>query len=384
MRFPDRLRTPQAVVLADRLERNLAQMAAFASGSGIELRPHAKTHKCVEIARRQIELGASGISVATVGEGEALCRRSHSGPGSNFGDGPGRLDDVFIAYPLWPAEDLLDRLRALASFRDGVKLTVGVDSTESAHLLSDLAGVVDVMVEVDCGLRRTGVYPDPPDQLLAVGRAVQHSGLHLKGVFTFPGHSYLPGGQAAAAQDEADALVQAAQVLMAGGLAEPGRGLERSGGSTPSAHHSVASALTEMRPGVYVFNDAQQVELGVASLDQVALVIAATVVSRPRPDRIVLDAGSKALGPDRPVWTSGHGRLLDWPEARVTGLWEHHAVVSFQGVDEPPPGMGEVVAVVPNHVCTAVNLTPELLVVDGALHGNIVDTWVVAAMGANR
>ncbi len=127
-----------------------------------------------------------------------------------------------------------------------------------------------------------------------------------------------------------------------------------------------------------MFQDAQQVELGTAELDEVALLVAATVVSRPERSRFVLDAGSKVLGPDRPAWASGHGRLAGWPDARVTGLWEHHAVVTLDG---PGPELGDVVAVVPNHVCTAVNLVPELLVVDQA---RVVDRWAVAARAANR
>jgi D-serine deaminase-like pyridoxal phosphate-dependent protein len=127
-----------------------------------------------------------------------------------------------------------------------------------------------------------------------------------------------------------------------------------------------------------VFNDAQQVELGVVPMEDVALMVAATVVSRPVPGRIVLDAGSKVLGSDRPPWASGYGRLADRPEARIVGLWEHHAVVELEG---PGPALGEVVAVVPNHVCSAVNLVPELLVVD---RSQIVERWKVNARAANR
>ena len=193
-------------------------------------------------------------------------------------------------------------------------------------------------------------------------------------MFTFPGHSYGPGAGTEAAKDEAEALAQASEILVASGFTCE----ERSGGSTPSAHLVQPGTLTEIRPGVYAFNDAQQVELGVATMDDVALMVASTVVSRPAPDRIVLDAGSKVLGPDRMPWATGHGRLADWPDARVVGLWEHHAVVELQGRG---PALGEIVAMVPNHVCTAVNLVADLLVVDGE---QVVDRWPVAARAANR
>ena len=150
----------------------------------------------------------------------------------------------------------------------------------------------------------------------------------------------------------------------------------RSGGSTPTAALSESDVLTELRPGVYAFQDAQQAELGSADLADIALTAVATVVSRGR-DRAVLDAGSKVLGADRPAWTTGFGRLPDDPGARVVALSEHHATVTFPGA---APAVGERVRVAPNHVCTAVNLADELVVVDGGVE---VDRWPVAARGAN-
>jgi D-serine deaminase-like pyridoxal phosphate-dependent protein len=136
--------------------------------------------------------------------------------------------------------------------------------------------------------------------------------------------------------------------------------------------------MTEMRPGVYVFNDAQQVELGTAEWDTVALSAAATVVSRHGRD-VVLDAGSKVLGADRLAWATGYGRLPDHPHARIGALSEHHATVSFpQG--GPVPELGSLVRVAPNHVCAAVNLADVLLISAG---GAIVDQWQIAARGRN-
>ncbi len=150
----------------------------------------------------------------------------------------------------------------------------------------------------------------------------------------------------------------------------------RSGGSTPSAAHTGAG-LTELRPGVYVFGDAQQLELGTTGAEAIALVAAGTVVSR-GPGRVVLDVGSKVLGADRPAWATGFGRVPGQPGARVSALSEHHATVTWP--DEPLPELGAAVAVVPNHVCAAVNLADELVVVRA---GSVVDRWPVAARGAN-
>ena len=145
-----------------------------------------------------------------------------------------------------------------------------------------------------------------------------------------------------------------------------------SGGSTPTAGAVDGEVLTELRPGVYVFGDAQQWELGTTHSRPVALTCLATVVSH-GDGTVVLDSGSKALGADRAPWTTGWGRLLDHPGARVTQLSEHHAVVAWD--DSPAPPLGSRLRVVPNHVCTAVNLADELVLTTG-------EVWPVSARGA--
>jgi D-serine deaminase-like pyridoxal phosphate-dependent protein len=354
--LPADIQTPCLVVDRDVLEGNLVAMADRAHDLGLALRPHAKTHKCVEVARRQVALGAVGLTVATVGEAEVFADAGFT--------------DLFIAYPVWAAGARGRRLSALA---ERVTLRVGADSAEGVELVARaLAGTeAEVVVEVDSGHHRTGVAPARAGQVAA---AAHRYGLGVAGVFTFPGHSYEPGGRERAAADEARALQQADAALRQAGL---GAGL-RSGGSTPTAALVVQGALDEMRPGVYAFNDAQQVELGAADWDTVALTAAATVVSRHGRDTIV-DAGSKVLGADRPVWASGGGRLPDHPHARISALSEHHATVSF-AEDAPVPELGSLVQVAPNHVCAAVNLADVIIVTAG---GAVVDQWQVAARGRN-
>jgi D-serine deaminase-like pyridoxal phosphate-dependent protein len=143
-----------------------------------------------------------------------------------------------------------------------------------------------------------------------------------------------------------------------------------SGGSTPTAALATIGALTEIRPGVYVFGDAQQLELGTCAVGDVALTAATTVVSH-APGRVVLNAGSKILGADRPIWTTGFGRLPDYPDARLSALSEHHATVRWSG-SSPLPKLGAVLRVMPNHVCAAVNLADELVI---AASGKVVDRW---------
>ncbi|MGW5668342.1 alanine racemase [Micromonospora sp. NPDC003776] len=354
--MPAELSTPYPVVDVDVLDRNLTAMAAAAAGRGITLRPHAKTHKCLQIARRQREAGAVGLTVATIGEAEVFTEAGFT--------------DLFIAYPIWASPARARRLRALA---ERASLRVGVDSPEGAALLADaVRGTgVELLVEVDSGHHRSGVRPESAGE---VALAADRRGGRVAGVFTFPGHGYAPGRRNEAAADEATALDRAAAALTAVAI-DP---TVRSGGSTPTASLADPRGLTEMRPGVYVFNDAQQVELGTCGWPDVALTIAATVVSRSG-SRVILDAGSKVLGADQPAWATGCGRLPDHPDARVTALSEHHATVTFPaGV--PVPALGDVVRVAPNHVCTAVNLADEFVVVSG---GREVDRWAVAARGAN-
>ena len=349
------LATPSLLVDADRLEANISAMATVAARLGVALRPHAKTHKCPEIARRQLAAGAVALTVATVGEAEVFAAHG--------------FEDLFIAYPLWVDPDKGDRLRQL---RERAALTVGVDSVEGARTLAAQLPGARVLVEVDSGQHRSGVAPEDAG---TVADAAAHAGLQVLGLFTFPGHSYAPEARAQAAREEAAALLRAADAFRECGLSPT----VLSGGSTPSAGYVEPGSMTEMRPGVYVFGDAQQWELGATTPEQIALTCLATVVSHAG-GNVILDAGSKVLGADRASWATGFGRLLDHPVARITLLSEHHAVVTWPH-DTDRPELGSALRVVPNHVCNAVNLADTLVVVRG---GAVVDAWPVAARGANR
>lgn len=355
------LDTPFLAVDPDVLDRNLRRAADSARERGIALRPHAKTHKVAEIARRQLELGAVGLTVATVSEAEV------------FADAG--ITDLFIAYPVWATSARSARIRALAQ---RVSLRLGVDSVAGVEQLArGLGGSgagasgIEVCIEIDSGHHRSGVQPDAAPEIAA---AAQRAGFTVAGVFTFPGHGYSPGGRADAARDEAAALTAASAALQSHGFDAP----VRSGGSTPTFGDADPGAITEIRPGVYVFNDAQQVELGSCTFADIALTAVATVVSRSGSNAIV-DAGSKVLGADRAAWATGFGRLPEHPDARIVALSEHHATVQFADAAQVPT-LGSLVRIAPNHVCNAVNLADELVVVRG---GRVVDRWVVAARGAN-
>lgn len=342
--------TPFLAIDLPVLQANIERVAAWADDRGLALRPHVKTHKSPEIAHMQEDAGVGGLTVATVGEAEVFAQQG--------------FDDLFVAYPLWLDDD---RRRRLARLAERATLRVGFDSVEAARRLAGTG--VTGLVEVDSGHHRSGVAPEAAGEVAA---GAVEGGLEVLGAFTFPGHSYAPGGRAAAAGGEAGALASAAEALRAAGI-EP---VVLSGGSTPSLAET-GDGLTESRPGVYVFNDAQQWELGSCTPDQIALTCHATVVSHAG-GRLVLDSGSKVLGADRPAWASGFGRLLDHPEARIVILSEHHAVADLAG--RPLPPLGSTVRVVPNHACNAVNLVDEYAVV---ADGGLVDRWAVAARGMN-
>ena len=192
----------------------------------------------------------------------------------------------------------------------------------------------------------------------------------MRGVYTFPGHILLrpTPGRSRPATKESPSPPRGPPSRRPGSSSQV-----VSGGSTPSLEHADTSVLTELRPGVYVFGDAQQWELGSATPDQVALTAVATVVSHAG-GRAVLDAGSKVLGADRASYASGSGRLLEHPEARIVQLSEHHAVVELPG---RLPRLGSRVLVVPNHCCSAVNLADELWPTTGG------GPWPVTARGRN-
>jgi D-serine deaminase-like pyridoxal phosphate-dependent protein len=347
------IETPAVVVDTTRLERNLERMRAVAAAAGAALRPHAKTHKCLEVGRRQLAHGAVGLTVATLAEAEAFAE-----------DG---CPSVLIAYPLWAGSGT--RPARLAALRERTDLRVGVDSAAAGAALAAAVPGARVLIEIDSGQHRSGI---PVSQVTALATECRALSLDVIGAFTHPGHAYgKPDAAtvAGAAADERAALAAAGAALE--GLTDEAPVL--SGGSTPTAEAGVAAPLTEVRPGTYVFGDRQQMLLAGLAEEDVALVVAARVVSAPRPGEAVLDCGSKALSSDRPGWLKGYGLIVEAPEATIVMLSEEHAVV--HGLAKPLR-VGDLVRVIPNHVCPVVNLTSELLTADG---GALTGRWQVRA-----
>jgi D-serine deaminase-like pyridoxal phosphate-dependent protein len=353
--------TPALVVDLDRIDAAIGRMAAAMRERGVALRPHAKTHKSIEVGRRQLAAGAGGLTVGTIGEAEV------------FADGG--IEDLFIAYPLVPLGPKAARLRDLAGRS---RLRVGVDSATGVRAVADALGpergLVRLLVEIDSGGRRSGVAPLEAG---SVARVATGLGLTVVGVFTHGGHGYAgPDARLAAADDEVTSLTEAAASLRAAGF-EP---LVVSAGSTPTAVDSARGAVTEERPGTYVFGDRQQAYLGSIEPDAVAAVVATRVVSVNAAERrFVVDAGAKILGKDVAAYMPGHGEIPELGGAVVARVSDYHGVVDL-APGAATPDVGRVVTVVPNHICPVVNYVDAFLVARG---GDVVDRWPVDARGRN-
>jgi D-serine deaminase-like pyridoxal phosphate-dependent protein len=354
-KVPASAETPSLCVDLGRMQRNIEVMIERLSAKDVSCRPHVKSHKSIDVARRQLAAGAQGLTTATIGEAEVFASAG--------------VDNIFIAYPLWVSREKARRLRTLL---ESSRVAIGVSSVAAAENLARALGgpsTLDVLIEVDSGERRSGVLN--AGEALEVAQACDRLGLNLKGVFAHAGHSYA-GAQAVAgaARDEANVLLTTADALR-----QAGHCVEAvSAGSTPTALLSSVKGVTEERPGTYVFGDRQQVILGAQQADDVALFVATTVV-QVTGERFVIDAAAKVLTKDMAPIVEGYGALVDFPDARIERIYDHHGVITAGG--GPLPAVGDRLALIPNHVCPVTNLARELIILDD--RGDEVDRWNVDA-----
>ena len=325
--------TPAAVVDLDRLESNLARWQSYCDEHELANRPHIKTHKCVEIARRQVELGARGVTCQTLYEAELMIDAG--------------IDDVLLAHIVVGGRKLeqLGNLLRRAPVRviaDDKALLPGL-----AGAATDAGRELPVLVDCDTGLGRTGVSSPEAAAELA-GAIARTPGLRFGGLVTYP-----------APPAAGDFLAAAAERIERRNL--PVETVSVGGTPTMWSAAELRPLVSEYRVGTYVFNDRNTLATGAAALDEVALTIAATVVSR-RDGRAILDAGSKALASDT-AEEGWYGLVLEAPGSRIEQLNEEHAYVALGASDELE--LGQQVRIVPNHVCVAVNLFDELVGVRG-------------------
>ena len=330
------LETPAALVDLDRFERNVSSMAAYAAQHRLALRPHIKTHKSTTVGAAQIASGAVGLTVATPAEAAVMS---------------GVTRDILLAYPA-----IGPKLGKLMALPQETRLTVSLDSARAVNELHAAARAADrtvrVYVELDVGMHRVGVTAW--DDAITLARLVQASApLEYAGIAFYPGHIRdLVGGQDAKLDALRTALASATQALDSAGVA-PG---VVSGGSTPTVWrtHEI-TGVTEFRPGTYVYNDRGTAAIGSCSWDDCAFTVLSTVVSTSVPNQAVIDAGTKALGrePMRGVEGEGYGSLLDRPDVIVSRMNEEHGILDLSHTDWRPQ-VGDLVRVVPNHVCITV------------------------------
>lgn len=340
------METPYVLIDTARMERNIHRMAAVAAEAGVKLRPHTKTHKMPPIAHKQVAAGANGITVAKISEAEVMAQHG--------------IDDIFIAFPI-VSPGKIERLTRLAP---QINLLVGVDSMEGAKLLAEAATrseqVVAVRLEVDSGMRRTGVLYDQAVELAKQLSAMPS--LRLDGIYTYRGALY--NGQPTldlmqAGIDEGRLMVELAERIRAQGVPIN----EVSVGSTPTAAFAATvPGITEIRPGTYVFQDRMQARFGVCGPEDWAASVCVTVVSRPSPELAIIDGGSKTFATDigpgtGPLMLEGYGHVMELEDARLERLSEEHGMLRLgPSAQAANVQIGDILHIVPNHICSTINL----------------------------
>jgi D-serine deaminase-like pyridoxal phosphate-dependent protein len=345
--------TPALVIDMDRVERNIARIQAICDKAGIANRPHIKTHKSPFLAQLQMQAGARGITCQKLGEAEVMAEAG--------------LDNILISYNLI-GEEKIARLGALLA---KTNVTVAADNAVVIAGLS-MAGIaagrpLPVVVECDTGRKRAGV--ETPAEAIALAKQIADTpGLSFAGFMLYPTET----GWREAQQFYNDALAGVRQ----SGL---NPSIVSTGGSPNLKNVGQLDGATEHRPGTYIYNDRMQVAAGVATWDDCALHVYSTVVSRAAPERGILDAGSKTLTADS-GGLDGYGLILEHPEAKIARFAEEHGFLDLSKTNSRP-AIGDVVRIVPNHVCVVVNMADEVVMVRG---DEIIGTLPTAARGKLR
>lgn len=343
------LATPALLLDQTVLQRNCRRMSERMTKAGVSLRPHLKTAKSREVARLATEGHSGGVTVSTLAEARYFLE--------------GGFTDILYAVGMVPGK----APAAAALQQAGAKLTMILDDAGAARALGTAAAELDtrfpILIEIDSGGGRAGVAPDSPELLEVAAAIEEHPILDLAGVMTHAGHSYHCRGAAEiaeVAEAERQALVQAASRLWEQGYPCP----VVSAGSTPTAVHGRSfDGITEMRPGVYVFNDLDQVGIGSCQPEDLALGVLASVIGHNRrSDRILIDAGALALSKDVSAQEFfndvGYGRICDLSGQEVPGLYvesvhQEHGLIAA-GSGEPPYDafpIGSRLRILPNHAC---------------------------------
>ena len=364
--------TPALVIDLDAMERNLQRMAAFAAERGLRLRPHAKMHKCAELARLQMAHGAVGVCVQKIDEALALAA--------------GGVNDLYISNQVIDRAKL-QRLAQAVAMRPAVRWAIAVDSTEGIERLAaalavagvQTPGALDVFVEIDAGQNRCGVAPG--DAAAALAAQVQsHAVLRFAGLQAYHGraqHLRDPAERSAAIAHAAQAVQTTREALARQGIAVP---LVTGAGSGSFLLEADSRQWGEIQPGSYLFMDADYAAnqpLPGAPVFEHALFIRSQVMSRSA-DRAVVDAGHKSHAIDSGLPRVAHPAGLDFANGG-----DEHGILRPVQPGGALPGLGETVWLIPGHCDPTVNLHDVMLGVRGGLHqGRVERVLAVDARGA--
>ena len=345
--------TPAVTILLDRLENNIARVQAMIASHGMGNRPHIKTHKIPAIGKMQIKAGAIGITCQKLGEVDVFTEA-------------GVADDILVTFNIVGEKktdrlmELSERVKRLAVVADNEVVVRGLSEAGRRH-----GRDVPLLIECDTGFGRNGVQS--PDAALSLARyAMNMPRIRFEGLMT-----YTTRGQKAA-----DYLNRSLDLFAKEGIPVP----VVSGGGTPALLELAGFPMvTEHRAGTYVYNDVMMLAAGAATLDDCAMQVRATVVSRPTEERAVIDAGSKVLTREQ-YDLKGFGRVLEYPDAVIANMSEEHGVVDLSR-SAAKPEIGEVISIIPNHTCVVSNMVDEVY----GLRGDEVEVvWPVAARGKVR
>lgn len=347
------LDTPVPVVDLERVEHNIHILQDYLDGHGIASRPHVKTHKLPALAHQQLAAGATGITCQKITEASVMAAAG--------------IKDILLSYNIVGKP----KIAPLAQLASQVALKVAIDNTVALATVAAAAKLADttisILVEFESGNERVGVQT-PQAALDLAKQAQAYPELEFKGLMTYP-----CGPQAAAFIAEAKTLFKRAGVPIT----------TVSVGGTPKMFsvHTVPG-VTELRAGTYIYHDRNTVGSGAARLQDCALQVHSTVVSRPTANRAIIDAGSKTLSSDRlnPDYGSGFGLVREYPEAVIYKLNEEHGLLDLSAC-QTKPEIGEVVRIVPNHVCVVTNLHDDIVV---HRDGVVIGVWPVWARGKTR
>lgn len=346
MRIED-LDTPVPVVDLDKVEQNIHKLQSYLDKHGIASRPHIKTHKLPALAYKQLEAGAVGITCQKISEAATMAAAG--------------IKDIMITYNIIGKA----KIEPLAQLAKQTDLSIAIDNEVALTTIAKAARLakcsIKLLVEFESGNNRVGVQT--PQEALALAQKIQaQDWLEFAGLMTYP-----CGERAGTFIAEAKQLFEKAGVAIK----------TVSAGGTPGMWqvHEV-EGVTELRAGTYIYNDRNIVGSGAASLDDCALHVYATVVSRPVNDRAVIDAGSKTLSSDlvKPDYGKGYGHVLEYPDANIYKLNEEHGIIDLSACTEKPD-IGDVLRIVPNHVCVVTNLHDEIVMHRNGVVESVLSVW---------